>query len=285
MLAVADEEWKFAGIANGRGFVKVPNEIFDEGLPQMTGAEIKVVLAALRLTLGWRRDCWPMSDTLLCQMTGLSRAAVQRGLHLALEHQVLERLRRVAHGTYVYRLRATAPGTQLPLPAADDGLAEAEPPPEEDSSFKSELLAEGDENDSSFKSKLLSSLEMKLLPDPAASKVSCQQLQNEAAKIKDMTDMRIKDMSTDSAAPQSRPPKYLQFRTFYPSHQGPEQREFKAWQRAIDAGPPGLDEWLIAAAAALARKPPGRLGRSHVSARRWLETRPWERSSEAPQPG
>ena len=66
------------------GFVPVPNAYF-EHLADLSGAELKVLLAILRRTVGWRKDSDEISLSQLEQMTGLDRKSAIKGLRGLLE--------------------------------------------------------------------------------------------------------------------------------------------------------------------------------------------------------
>ena len=66
------------------GFVPVPNAYF-ECLADLSGAELKVLLAILRRTVGWRKESDEISLSQLEQMTGLDRKSVIKGLRGLLE--------------------------------------------------------------------------------------------------------------------------------------------------------------------------------------------------------
>ena len=71
----------------------VPNAYF-EYLADMSGAELKVLLAILRRTVGWRKESDEISIEQLQQMTGLARNSVRAGLRGLLERGlVVERTR------------------------------------------------------------------------------------------------------------------------------------------------------------------------------------------------
>ena len=61
------------------GFVPVPNVYF-EYLAELSGAELKVLLAILRKTAGWRKESDEISLRQLEKMTGLARHSVIAGL-------------------------------------------------------------------------------------------------------------------------------------------------------------------------------------------------------------
>ena len=75
------------------GLVPVPNAYF-ECLADLSGAELKILLAILRRTAGWRKESDEISIEQLQQMTGLARNSVRAGLRGLLERGlVVERTR------------------------------------------------------------------------------------------------------------------------------------------------------------------------------------------------
>lgn len=54
-------------------FTMVPNEIIDKHLHELSGAEIKILLAISRKTIGWHKDTDWISNSQMMEMTGLSR--------------------------------------------------------------------------------------------------------------------------------------------------------------------------------------------------------------------
>jgi len=71
------------------GFVPVPNACF-EYLADLSGAELKVLLAILRKTTGWRKESDEISIEQLQQMTGLARNSVRTGLRGLLKRGLIE---------------------------------------------------------------------------------------------------------------------------------------------------------------------------------------------------
>ena len=57
-------------------FTMVPNEIIDEHLKDLTGAELKILLAITRKTIGWHKDTDWISNQQMMEITGLSRPTV-----------------------------------------------------------------------------------------------------------------------------------------------------------------------------------------------------------------
>jgi len=72
------------------GFVPIPNAYIDRYLADLSGAEVKVLLAILRRTAGWRKESDEISIEQLQQMTGLARNSVRAGLRGLLERGLIE---------------------------------------------------------------------------------------------------------------------------------------------------------------------------------------------------
>jgi len=71
------------------GFVPIPNAYIDRYLADLSGAELKVLLAVLRRTAGWRKESDEISIEQLQQMTGLARNSVRAGLRGLLERGLI----------------------------------------------------------------------------------------------------------------------------------------------------------------------------------------------------
>lgn len=68
-------------MAASKGFVKFPNDLFDALLTaELTGGELKVLLAIIRQTLGFNVDTAPISVSLLQKMTGLTKGTACKTL-------------------------------------------------------------------------------------------------------------------------------------------------------------------------------------------------------------
>ncbi len=83
-------------------WTKIPNAILD-AMPKMGDAELRVVLAILRKTAGWQKECDVISISQLERITGLSRPAVVTGIKAAMERGVLSREPAKRNG-YCYRV-------------------------------------------------------------------------------------------------------------------------------------------------------------------------------------
>lgn len=96
-------------MAEQKGFAipehtQTPNTFFDVTLPHIKSiGELKVLLAIMRQTFGWRKFSDTISMSQLQKITGLSHQGVANGLQLALEHGYIER---TPHGqSFSYSLK------------------------------------------------------------------------------------------------------------------------------------------------------------------------------------
>lgn len=82
---------------------RVPNAILDS-MDELTEPELRVLLAIARKTIGWQKECDLISLTQLEKLTGLSRPAVNKALHTAVERGWVECTGRGKRGTGCYKL-------------------------------------------------------------------------------------------------------------------------------------------------------------------------------------
>lgn len=98
----------FPGFGEPR-FTQVPDVLFDQLLPDLGHAELKVLLVIMRKTFGWRKDADAISLSQLAEGTGLSRRSVQTATSSLEEggYILIERTEAPdgGRGTNVYRLR------------------------------------------------------------------------------------------------------------------------------------------------------------------------------------
>lgn len=85
-------------------YTQTPNILFDEQLRTMHETELKVVLVAIRKTLGWHKTRDAISLTQFEELTGLSRQGVLNGIQLATEHGLLRAVGVGFRGVTVYEL-------------------------------------------------------------------------------------------------------------------------------------------------------------------------------------
>ena len=74
-------------------FTATPNTLFDQLLPVMSNAELRVTLVLIRLTTGWHLDKTAKALTIseLAQKGGLSPASVKTGVSQGLERGTIKR--------------------------------------------------------------------------------------------------------------------------------------------------------------------------------------------------
>lgn len=83
---------------------QVPNDLFDVMLPLMGEAELKIVLFAVRQTLGYHRGSDAISLSQFMKGTGLSRQGVLDGIEAAKTRGVMREASRGKRGIVVYAL-------------------------------------------------------------------------------------------------------------------------------------------------------------------------------------
>lgn len=83
---------------------QTPNDLFDKLMKDMSEAELKVVLAAIRQTLGYHKTKDPISLTRFEEITGLSRQAVVDGVNAAIDRGVLSIVGQGKRGVNIYEL-------------------------------------------------------------------------------------------------------------------------------------------------------------------------------------
>lgn len=104
----------FRGRLDMKGYTSIPNEFFDEVLPQIKSlSELKVILALFRKTYGWVSHVDPntgevmykeqdrVSMSQFMELTGLSKPSCVDGVKRALEHGYIERVSEGRFGGYV----------------------------------------------------------------------------------------------------------------------------------------------------------------------------------------
>ncbi len=72
-------------------YTQTPNILFDELMPKMGDAELRVCLAIIRNTFGWQRQSHKMSLSYLGKATGLSRQGVLNGINAGIERGIIRR--------------------------------------------------------------------------------------------------------------------------------------------------------------------------------------------------
>ena len=72
-------------------YTQTPNELFDELLPEMGLAELKVTLCVIRHTLGYHRDEVKLSIREIARLTGLTPRSVLEGAKAAKKRGIIHR--------------------------------------------------------------------------------------------------------------------------------------------------------------------------------------------------
>src|SRR3990172_512854 len=72
-------------------YTQTPNDLFDELLPDMGLAELKVVMCIVRHTFGYHREEIKISIRTMARFTGLTANSVMEGAKQAEDHGLIER--------------------------------------------------------------------------------------------------------------------------------------------------------------------------------------------------
>lgn len=67
-------------------YTMIPNILLDKQMAEMGEAELRVVLAIARKTLGWHKEIDTISFSQLALLTGMTKTGAYRGIQQALEH-------------------------------------------------------------------------------------------------------------------------------------------------------------------------------------------------------
>lgn len=99
-----NEQGQFIGFASPR-YTQVPDELFDDLLPDLTGAELKVLMYVIRRTFGFKRDSDHISlsqmvqgitrkdGSILDRGTGLTKESIIRAARTLVDKGILVRTR------------------------------------------------------------------------------------------------------------------------------------------------------------------------------------------------
>jgi len=83
-------------------YTQVPNSLIAM-MPELKGSELKVALAIVRQTFGWRKECDKISLSQLQKLTGMGRQGTQNGINGLLERGVIGR-KKVGKQSFSYHL-------------------------------------------------------------------------------------------------------------------------------------------------------------------------------------
>jgi len=138
-------EVRFSGYSKPN-YTMVPDELFDEQLPYLSGAELKVLLYIIRRTFGFKKDSDEISFNQICkgitkkdgeildQGTGLSSSTAQAAIKGLIEKNLIVATRRMSqergNEPTIYSLNLTGPYVEnrhSPSPKIDKGLYRKSP--------------------------------------------------------------------------------------------------------------------------------------------------------------
>lgn len=85
-------------------YTQAPNDLFDTLMKDMSEAELKVVMVAIRKTFGYHKNQDAISFTQFQDMTGLSRQSVADGVDAAIKRGVLKIAGHGKRGVNIYEL-------------------------------------------------------------------------------------------------------------------------------------------------------------------------------------
>ncbi len=77
-----------------KGFVRVPNTIFDEHMKFLSGNEFLCYMAIIRKTWGWNKNSDKISHSQLISMTGLSNKTVVKCLQSLVDRELISMTKR-----------------------------------------------------------------------------------------------------------------------------------------------------------------------------------------------
>jgi len=102
-----NEQGEFIGFASPR-YTQVPDELFDDLLPDLTGAELKVLMYVIRRTFGFKRDSDHISLSQMVQgITRKDGSVLDRGTGLTKE-SVIKAARTLVDKGILIRTRVTS---------------------------------------------------------------------------------------------------------------------------------------------------------------------------------
>jgi len=99
----------------------VPNVLLDN-MGQLSDSELRVMLAAVRQTIGYHREKMPMSNSWFIQKTGLSAQGVRNGVRKATSRKWLHQVGKGKRGVKVFGVNIvdqSNPSTELTSPTPD----------------------------------------------------------------------------------------------------------------------------------------------------------------------
>lgn len=108
-------------------YTQVPNALFDVAMCDMGAAELKVVLAVIRKTIGWHKQRDAISLSQLEEMTGLARANVIRGVREAAKNGWIRHYKAGRTSYYELALREKIDADGIAAIPPSDGITAIPP--------------------------------------------------------------------------------------------------------------------------------------------------------------
>lgn len=108
-------------------YTQVPNALFDVAMRDMGAAELKVVLAVIRKTIGWHKQRDAISLSQLEEITGLARANVIRGVREAAKHGWIRHYKAGRTSYYELALREKIDADGIAAIPQSDGITAIPP--------------------------------------------------------------------------------------------------------------------------------------------------------------
>ncbi len=110
-------------------YTKIPNEILD-AMPDLGNAELRVLLAIARKTIGWQKECDRISARQIANMTGLTTRNAQQAITALLDRGLIAR-ESAGKQAYCYQLKTVSLGDtdQDRIPSDTVTLGDTEPLP------------------------------------------------------------------------------------------------------------------------------------------------------------
>lgn len=94
-------------MADQPSFTRIPNSII-EAMPTLGNAELRVLLAIARKTVGWQKECDVISTRQIAGMTGLTLRNTHAAIHSLVKRGLIDQ-ERVGKQSFCYRLQTVSP--------------------------------------------------------------------------------------------------------------------------------------------------------------------------------
>lgn len=111
---------------NKIGFVMLPTEVVDDHLKELTGAELKILLAITRKTIGWHKETDWICNQQMMEITGLTKKSVTIAIKKLIERGLItqERTGKTGKEKLCYEItfgggKKVSPGGVKSIPGGD----------------------------------------------------------------------------------------------------------------------------------------------------------------------